>query len=121
MHFRQGTQKTGNTYNTDDRRLAQLTDQAPETIERAAQEPRRITPARTAAVHACRTATSCHYFQQGQRQILSANASQCEAQVGWAALQHGHYTDIIYIYICTTRTSGGHAAPPAWGPIIRRN
>ena len=42
------------TINTDDRQPAQLTDQAPGTIERAAQEPSRTTPTRTA--------TSRHHY-----------------------------------------------------------
>ena len=46
------------TINTNDRQSAQLADQAPGTIERAAQLPSRITPTSTAAVHASSTAAS---------------------------------------------------------------
>ena len=57
-HKRQGTP----TINTNVCQSAQLTDQAPGTIERAAQEPSRITPTSTAALHASSTATSPHYY-----------------------------------------------------------
>ena len=43
---RQGTQKTGNTYNQHKRPLIGTTHR-PSTIERAAREPRRITPTST--------------------------------------------------------------------------
>ena len=49
------------TINTDDCKSAQLTDQAPGTIERAAQESSRITQTSTVAVHASSTATSHHH------------------------------------------------------------
>ena len=49
------------TINTNDSQQAQLTDQAPGTIERAAQGSSRITPSIAAAVHASSTATSRHH------------------------------------------------------------
>ena len=57
-HKRQGTP----TINTNDHQSAQLTDQAPGTIRRAAHEANHITPTSTAAVHASTTATSRHHY-----------------------------------------------------------
>ena len=58
---RRGKQKTP-TINPNDRQPAHLTDQAPGTIERAAQESRRLTSNNTAAVHASSTATTRHNY-----------------------------------------------------------
>ena len=49
------------TISPNDRQPAQLTDQAPGTIYRAAQESRRTTSTSTAAVHASSTATNRHH------------------------------------------------------------
>ena len=48
--------------NPNNSQTAHLTYQAPGTIERAAQESRRLTPTSTAAVHASSTATTRHHF-----------------------------------------------------------
>ena len=53
-NYLQSTQTTVNQH-TD------ITDQAPGTMERAAQESRRLTPISTAAVHASSTATTRHH------------------------------------------------------------
>ena len=50
------------TVNPNDRQPAQLTDQAPGTVERAAEESRRTTPTSTAAMHASSTATTRHHY-----------------------------------------------------------
>ena len=57
-HKRQETPTT----NPNDRQPAHLTDQASGTIERAAQESRRIPPTSTAAVHASSTVTTRHQY-----------------------------------------------------------
>ena len=57
-HQRQET----STISPNNRQPAQLTDQAPGTIERAVQESRRITTTSTAAVHASSKATTRHHY-----------------------------------------------------------
>ena len=56
------------TINSNDRPPAHLTDHAQGTVERAAQEFRRITPAGTATVHASQHMIT--YAQQGHHRML---------------------------------------------------
>ena len=82
---RQGTQKTGNIHNQPKRQsIAQLTDQAPGTIERAAQESSRIPQTSTATAHASSTAASSHHYARragsSPHPLTSRQLTQCEAQ-----------------------------------------
>ena len=99
------------TINPNDRHPAHLADQAPGTIERAAQESRRITPTSTAAVHASSSATTRHHYLHPTGTSPDPR-SQCSPVRSTGGLSRTT-TD-------TTCLSGGHTAPPRLGgPIIK--
>ena len=73
--------RTKNTYNAmminpDGRQSEQLTDEAPGTIETAAEESSCKSPTRTATLHAYRTATPSHRYHHTDSARSSPESSQ---------------------------------------------
>ena len=93
------------TVNPNGRQPAPLTDQAPGTIERAAQESTRLTPTSTAAVHAFSTATTRHHYPYPYKVIT--RSSQPTQPAAKHRRAEPHYTTD------TTRLSGDMKRPPA--------
>ena len=78
---RQGTQKTGNSYNQPNRPNRHPSQTKHQAL-RKGQPGRRIALINTAAVHgsAQQQPTIITHTRQGHHQIFSANAARCEAQ-----------------------------------------
>ena len=77
---RRGTQQTKNTYNQRNRPNRQASQTKHQVLPKR-QTGRRITPLKTAAVHAsAQQPTISTHTRQGHQQMFSGNAARCEAQ-----------------------------------------
>ena len=106
-HCQHQRQKTP-TISPNDQQPAQRTDQAPGTIERAAQESRRKTPTSKAAVHVSSTATTCQHYPHTPNRLTTRSSQITQPTAKQKRAEPHYFTD-------TTHLSGDTQRPPPGG------